>query len=48
MPEPASRPELSRRRLLSGAAVTTAAAVAAAATSRPGTARARHSARGRR
>ncbi len=38
MPESASRPELSRRRLLSGAAVTTAAAMAVAATSRPGTA----------
>jgi len=38
MPESASRPELSRRRLLSGAAAIPAAAVVAAAVSRPGTA----------
>ena len=38
MPEPASRPELSRRRLLAGAAAIPAAAVVAAAASRPGTA----------
>src|SRR5579862_2012528 len=37
MPEPASRPELSRRRLLAGAAAIPAAAAIAAA-SRPGTA----------
>src|SRR6185437_11519713 len=38
MPESASRPELSRRRLLSGAAAIPAAAVVVAAASRPGTA----------
>jgi L-ascorbate metabolism protein UlaG (beta-lactamase superfamily) len=38
MPESASRPEMSRRRLLSGAAATTATAVAMAAASRPGSA----------
>ena len=38
MPESASRPELSRRRLLSGAAAIPTAAVVAAAASRPGTA----------
>jgi glyoxylase-like metal-dependent hydrolase (beta-lactamase superfamily II) len=38
MPESASRPELSRRRLLTGAAAIPAAAAVAAAASRPGTA----------